>query len=42
MKLSDTIGLLLKAKEVSDLAEANGAILATLDENIPGSYLIPK
>ena len=27
---------------LSDLAEANGAILATLDENIPGSYLIPK
>jgi predicted nucleic acid-binding protein len=24
------------------LASANGAVLATLDENIPGSYLIPK
>ena len=27
---------------LSDLAKANGALLATLDENIPGSYLIPK
>lgn len=27
---------------LSKLAAANGAILATLDENIPGSYLIPK
>jgi hypothetical protein len=27
---------------LSDLARANGALLATLDENIPGSYLIPK
>jgi predicted nucleic acid-binding protein len=27
---------------LSKLASANGAILATLDENIPGSYLIPK
>jgi len=27
---------------LSDLAKANGAIFATLDENIPGSYLIPK
>jgi predicted nucleic acid-binding protein len=27
---------------LSRLASANGAILATLDENIPGSYLIPK
>ena len=24
------------------LARANGALLATLDENIPGSYLIPR
>jgi hypothetical protein len=34
-------------KQISDghlskLATANGAILATLDENIPGSYLIPQ
>ena len=34
-------------KQVSDghlshLAKANGALLATLDENIPGSYLIPE
>jgi predicted nucleic acid-binding protein len=27
---------------LSKLASENGAILATLDENIPGSYLIPK
>ncbi len=27
---------------LSVLAKANGALLATLDENIPGSYLIPK
>jgi uncharacterized protein len=27
---------------LSNLARANGALLATLDENIPGSYLIPK
>ena len=27
---------------LSKLAVANGAILATLDDNIPGSYLIPK
>ena len=27
---------------LSKLASANGAILAALDENIPGSYLIPK
>jgi len=27
---------------LSDLAKSNGAIFATLDENIPGSYLIPK
>jgi len=27
---------------LSKLATANGAVLATLDENIPGSYLIPK
>jgi uncharacterized protein len=27
---------------LSDLAKTNGAVLATLDENIPGSYLIPK
>jgi predicted nucleic acid-binding protein len=27
---------------LSKLASANGAVLATLDENIPGSYLIPK
>jgi predicted nucleic acid-binding protein len=27
---------------LTDLAKANGALLATLDENIPGSYLIPK
>jgi predicted nucleic acid-binding protein len=34
-------------KQITDghlaaLATANAAILATLDENIPGSYLIPK
>ena len=27
---------------LSDLAKANGALLATLDGSIPGSYLIPK
>jgi uncharacterized protein len=27
---------------LSKLASANGAVLATLDENIPGSFLIPK
>ena len=27
---------------LSKLASANGAILATLDENIAGSYLIPR
>lgn len=27
---------------LSNLATANGAVLATLDEKIPGSYLIPK
>jgi predicted nucleic acid-binding protein len=27
---------------LSKLAAANDAVLATLDENIPGSYLIPK
>ena len=27
---------------LSKLASAHGAILATLDESIPGSYLIPK
>jgi uncharacterized protein len=27
---------------LSDLAKQNGALLATLDENIPGSYVIPK
>jgi predicted nucleic acid-binding protein len=27
---------------LSKLATAHGAVLATLDENIPGSYLIPK
>lgn len=27
---------------LSKLATANGAVLATLDENIPGSYLIPR
>lgn len=27
---------------LSQLAKANGAILATLDERIPGSYFIPK
>lgn len=27
---------------LSKLASANGAVLATLDENIPGSYLIPE
>jgi predicted nucleic acid-binding protein len=27
---------------LSKLASANGAVLATLDENIRGSYLIPK
>jgi uncharacterized protein len=27
---------------LSDLAKANGALLATLDENIPDSFLIPK
>ena len=34
-------------KQITDghlgkLASANGALLATLDENIPGSYVIPK
>jgi predicted nucleic acid-binding protein len=27
---------------LSKLASANGAVLATLDENIPGCFLIPK
>jgi hypothetical protein len=27
---------------LSKLAPANGAVLATLDESLPGSYLIPK
>jgi len=27
---------------LSNLAKASGALLATLDENIPGSHLIPK
>ena len=27
---------------LSKLATANGAVMATLDENIPGSYPIPK
>ncbi len=27
---------------LSKLATANGAVLATFDENIPGSYLIPN
>jgi predicted nucleic acid-binding protein len=27
---------------LSDLAKANGALLATLDDNIPDSYLLPK
>lgn len=27
---------------LSHLAKTNGVLLATLDENIPGSYLIPK
>jgi hypothetical protein len=27
---------------LSKLATANAAVLATLDENIPGSYLIPR
>ena len=27
---------------LSKLATANGAVLATFDENIPGSFLIPK
>lgn len=27
---------------LSKLATANGAVLATLDENIPGTYFIPK
>jgi len=35
------------AKQITDghlskLASANGALLATLEENIPGSHLIPK
>ncbi len=34
-------------KQITDghlgkLASANGALLATLDENIPGAYLIPR
>jgi uncharacterized protein len=34
-------------KQITDghlgkLASANGAVLATLDENIPGSFLIPR
>ena len=27
---------------LSKLASSNGAVLATLDENIPGSFLIPR
>ena len=30
------------AGHLSKLANPNGAILATHDENVPGSYLIPK
>jgi len=32
----------ITAGHLSGLAKANGALPATLDENIPGSYLIPK
>jgi len=28
--------------DTEQTCQANGAVLATLDENIPGSYLIPK
>jgi hypothetical protein len=40
-------GNIRTAKEITDghltmLASANGAVLATLHENIPGSHLIPK
>lgn len=27
---------------LSELADAHGAILATLDENIPGSFVVPR
>lgn len=32
----------ITAGHLSKLASANGAVLATLDENIPGSHLIAK
>jgi len=45
--ISHLPGWVRSPKQISDghlsnLAGANGAVLATLDENIPGSYLIPK
>jgi predicted nucleic acid-binding protein len=40
-------GWVKSPKQITDghlgrLASANGAVLATLDENLPGSYLIPR
>lgn len=45
--VSQLPGWVKAPKQITDghltrLASASGAILATLDENIPGSYLIPK
>ena len=45
--VSDLPGWVRAPKQITDghlskLASANGAVLATLDENIPGSYLIPR
>jgi uncharacterized protein len=45
--ISHLPGWVRAPKQITDghlgkLASANGAVLATLDENIPGSYLIPQ
>jgi predicted nucleic acid-binding protein len=45
--VSDLPGWVRAPKQITDghlcqLASANGAILATLDEKIPNSYLIPR
>ncbi|HEV2730208.1 MAG TPA: hypothetical protein VGV15_09255, partial [Terriglobales bacterium] len=44
---SDLPGWVKLAKQITDghlveLAKANGAILATLDERIPGAFAIPE
>jgi len=45
--ISHLPGWVRAPKQITDghlgaLASKNGALLATLDENVPGSYLIPK